>query len=112
MRAKTTDGREIAGISTPLRDQDRPRLPVVSARLAKRVFSPMLLGRHLVDRDAVLEARAAGMRRRGEERPLGMMPAIDLGMRRAGDDRELATKVLEELQVLRGLVVAAGLRPG
>ena len=80
-----------------------------ATRLAKRVSRPMLLGGHLIDRDAVLEARAARMRRGGEKRPLGMMAAIDVGMRRAGDDRELRAKVLDELQIFRRLVVAAGL---
>jgi hypothetical protein len=49
---------------------------------------------------------------RGKKRPLGMMPAIDPGMRGARYDRELRAKILEQLQVLRGLVVAAGLLRG
>ena len=75
------------------------------ARLAADV-----LGRELVERDAVAEAGPAlRMRRGGQEAVEGIVARADVGMRQAGDHGEVVAEVLERLQVGRELVVLAGL---
>ena len=70
------------------------------------------LGDVLVERDRVAEPAAAGVRRGGEEAVVGRVPAVDVGVRDAAEDGEVVAVLLEQLQVGRGLVVAAGLPSG
>ena len=67
-----------------------------------------MIGRELVERDGVLEARPPfRMRGRGQKAQVGIVAGADVGMRQPGDDREVVAKVFQDLQVGRQLVIAA-----
>ena len=66
------------------------------------------LGDVLVERDGVAKRAAARVRRAGEEADVGRVAAIDVGMRHAAEDGEVFAMLLQQLQVRRGRVVAAG----
>ncbi len=69
-----------------------------------------LLGRKLVDRDAVLESGPQFRMRRGrEEAEDRVVAGFDVRVRQAGDDREVCAVVLEDLEVGGEFVVPAGL---
>jgi hypothetical protein len=64
----------------------------------------------LIERDGVLEARAAGMRRGGEEAIIRRMPAIHVRMRHAAEDGEVVAVRGEMFKIRREGVVAPGAR--
>ena len=97
-------------MATPLPVQERERAACVDgqgergeARLIADAFGDVL-----VERDGVAERTAGRVRGGRQEADVGRVAAIHVGMRDAGEDGEVLAVLLEDLEVVRGRVVAAG----
>ena len=66
------------------------------------------LGDELVERDRVAERTAGRVRGGGQEGDVRRVAAVHVRVRHAAEDGEVVAVLLEELQVRRGRVVAAG----
>jgi hypothetical protein len=68
-----------------------------------------VVGRELVERDAVAEAGPSfRVRRRGQEAVDRIVAGADLGVSQAGDDREVVAEFAQHVEIRRHLVVATG----